>query len=254
MTDSNLSIPRFFTVLRCTRRLSIAAALAVSSIALTQNAIAQTETQASVVSRYVPGTIQSDEMADAALADTVRERSRIDAQFTHEEAVCHDKFFATSCVEGAKERRRESLRQLRRVEIEANAFKRKSRVAQRDEELAKRQADEQAKRTERATPPDPNARAEAMQLPQEMRQDKNAGVAQEQRPSDRVLQHEARMKQLQAEEQQKAAQRAENVATFERKVQAAKERQQEVEKRKAEKEDKRRAKGAEAAAAVEGKQ
>lgn len=202
----------------------------------------------SVVSRFPPGSIQSVESANTALADAEKERSEIETRFTQKKQACMPKFFASSCVDEAKERRRRALLKLRPIEIEANTFKRKARVTSRDEALEKsRQKDADAGidrdapspapapfGTEAVPPVDADARA-GRKLP------KKTGV-------DRAARHEERVKKTPEEESAEEAMRAKNVAEYEKKVKAAEARQQELARRKAEKyqkiEEKRKLKDA----------
>lgn len=193
---------------------------------------------ASISARYPAGSIKSVETADTALADVRQERSAIEARFAAEEQACHPKFFATSCVDEARERRHQALMQLRKVELEANEFKRRERTLARDKAVAERNAKEEAERLERVQAiPEKESKEEA---PQEQaneveRDARNATV------SDRAARHEARLKRQQEEDRANAKERAENVAKYEKKLQAALERQKKVAQRKAEKEAKRRA-------------
>lgn len=188
---------------------------------------------------YPGGTIQSVEVADRALADVDKERETIETQFKTEQRACYAKFFANACVDEAKERRRVSLAKIRPVEIEANAFKRRVRVIERDKALAEKHTEDERKRLQRAqqeqanpaeSPKDPDVAAQKP-VPAGIDQ-KNAGTT----PEDRVKQHEERLKHLQAEDQANAQKRAENVAAYEKKVQKAQERQRRVEEKKKEKE------------------
>ncbi|KRB84502.1 hypothetical protein [Noviherbaspirillum sp. Root189] len=188
----------------------------------------------SVIGRFPPGSIQSVESADIALADAEKERSAIEARFTQEKQACMPKFFASSCVDEAKERRRHALLKLRPVEIEANTFKRTARVKSRDEALEKRRqkdADAGIDRDASSTPapfgaeavPPTDADARAGRKPP-----KKAGV-------DRAARHEERVTRTPEEERAEEAMRAKNVVDYEKKVKAAEARQQEIARRKAEK-------------------
>lgn len=230
-----------------THRLFIAAGLMALQLACAsaQSAEAGTAPKAdsvSVAGRYPAGSIKSVEAADAALEDLSKERSEIEARYTAEEQACHPKFFATSCVDQAKERRRQALMQLRKVELEANSFKRQERVRERDKAAADRQAKEQADRLERerAQQEKESKRDDAPQAePPEAARNVQTTIF-----PDRSEQHEAKMKRLQEEDRANEKKRAENVAEYEKKVQAAQERQKKIAQRKAEKEEKRRAKQA----------
>lgn len=193
----------------------------------------------SIVERYPAGSIKTVETADAALADVARERAAIEARFSADEQACYPKFFATSCVEQAKERRRQALSKLRKVELEANAFKRQDRAQERDKAAAERQARAEADRLERE-----RALQEKPAEQKDTSQSEKRGT-EHSAPTvfpDRVAEHEARMKRLQEEEQANEKKRAENVADYEKKVKAAQERQRKVAERKAKKEAKQRAK------------
>jgi colicin import membrane protein len=179
-----------------------------------------------IVARYPAGSINSVEQADAALTDVARERREIDSRFASEEQACHPKFFATPCLDKAKERRREASMALRHVEIEAQAFKRRARVADREQALEQRQAKEETGREERAR-----------QLPESEGREEPRAQAEHKEPSPRPEnRHKPKEEPLDAEK------RAENIAAYERKVEAANKRQKEVAERKAEKERKRQRK------------
>jgi len=92
-----------------------------------------------LVKRYPAGSIQSIEVADQALEEVSRARAGTEALFAEDERACYSKFFATSCLQNAKERRRYALAQLRRIEVEAGGFKRHARVLARDRDLAEKQ-------------------------------------------------------------------------------------------------------------------
>jgi colicin import membrane protein len=178
-----------------------------------------------IVTRYPAGAINSVEQADAALTDVARERREIDSRFAREEQACYPKFFATPCLDKAKERRREASMALRHVEIEAQAFKRRARVADREQVLEQRQAKEETEREERVR-----------QLPESEGREEPRAEVEHKEPRPRPNQRKPKEEPLDAEK------RAENIAAYERKVEAANKRQKEVAERKAEKERKRQRK------------
>lgn len=189
--------------------------------------------------RFPSGSIRSVSEADAALAEAATERKQIEARFHAEEQACHPKFFATSCIEQAKDRRRNALSAVRPVEIEANAFKRQARVTEKDKALEERLAKDEKKRQERAEHMStrPAAQSDADPAPEEP-----SRKAQSTLSSDRAEKHEAKLKQKQADDAANAEKRAENIVAYEKKKQDALARQQKVAERKAEKEKKRQAK------------
>lgn len=224
------------------KRLCVAACLALWMPAALAQQAGSDKTLSAAASRYPAGTIRTIEQADQALADVNRERSEIESRYKAEEYACHPRFFATSCIEQAQERRRKATMELRAVEIEANVLKRRVRVEERDKALEARSTQAESERVERARPQqgasdtaagpvrnEPPARTSA---PAPRKAPKTADT-------DRVERHDAKMARIQAEEAAKANERAENIAEYEQKVQASKARQEEVARRKAEKERKR---------------
>ncbi|MBI1892086.1 MAG: hypothetical protein HYS18_15685 [Burkholderiales bacterium] len=159
-------------------------------------------TASSFAGRYPKGSIVSVEAAERALIEAQKARASENAQFHAEEQACYPKFFTTSCLEATRERHRLGLLQIRQVELEANGFKRRTRVAEREQALKERQS-----------------------MPADPQSDIN----------ERILRHEAKLKKLEEEETARAAQRNSNVAAYEKKQREAEERQQELARRKREK-------------------
>lgn len=195
-----------------------------------------------VAHRYPAGSIQSVNDADKALAAIEYERGVIESRYVTEEQACHPKFFATSCIEQARERRRKATMELRAVEIEANVFKRRARVETRDEALKERAEKDEAGRLERARLQQESGSAKIAHEPQLRTDAETERTAPSSIFPARQARHDARMARMRAEEAMKAKERAENVAEYEKKVEAAKARQLEITKRKAEKEQKHRLK------------
>lgn len=161
--------------------------------------------------------------ADARLAAVVAERAAIEARHAEREVVCYGKFFVTNCLEEAKERRRLALATQRAIEIEAEHFKRKNKVDERDKAIAeadaKFQAEEAASAVQPVAPP------------------KKISPAPPPRPATvpgRIAKRDARAAQEAAAEPANAATRAANAAAFEERKRKSEERQREVAKRKAE--------------------
>jgi hypothetical protein len=170
-----------------------------------------------------PAPVTSVAQADQQLAAVRRERAGIEARFAERERVCYDKFFVTSCLEEAKERRRSALAAQRAIEVQAERFKRQAVVDERDRKLAeaeKRYHEEEARLA--AEPPQPTRQAEAAPPPR-------AASA-----PGRIAERDARLKAGQAKQAAEAPQRAKNVRDFERRKAESEERQRDVERRKAE--------------------
>jgi len=92
-----------------------------------------------LVKRYPPGSIASVASAREALADADPARREAEQTFSSERIRCYDKFFTASCLSEAKDTRRIALSNIRKVEVEANAFLRKEKAAERDRVIAERQ-------------------------------------------------------------------------------------------------------------------
>lgn len=92
-----------------------------------------------ITARYPEDGFQSVESADRALAEVRTERERIRQQFAQEEQSCYERFFTNRCLDDLKERERSALEQLRRVEVNANAYKRREKVERRDERSQQRE-------------------------------------------------------------------------------------------------------------------
>ncbi|WP_019141262.1 hypothetical protein [Noviherbaspirillum massiliense] len=214
------------------------AALLLLSSAMAQNA----DPAARVASAYPAGSIRTVESADQALAEAGKARAAVKERYTQEERACYGRFFASACIDDAKERRRAAFARIRPVEIEANAFKRQAKVDARDQALANRQAQDGG-----ANPLDQSgnsARTDSAPGPSEA----GKGAATETDAKERGQepskpQHSRAHKSMPEPDPDhvaaEAKKRAENVAAYERKIRKIQEHQREVEARKAEKNKKR---------------
>ncbi|WP_334187682.1 hypothetical protein [Noviherbaspirillum sp.] len=220
--------------------LSIHRSLAV--ICLFASALAHSgesaDTVAGWAASYPAGSIQSLETADRALQEADRERARIQERFTSEEQACFDLFFANACRDKATERRRVALSAVRMVEVQANAFKRRARVAERDKVLEEKSAAQQAESV-RAVPSE-GAMMEAPLPTAETTAQPSIEFADKPVPGSgrtgRLSSTSARARTTSGED------RSSQIAAYEKKVREAEEHKREVAQRKAEKEAKRRAK------------
>lgn len=185
---------------------------------------------------FPAGSITSTERADDALAAVERERAAIHDRYSAEEQACFVKFFASVCVEDAKERRRIALNQLRNVEQEANLFKRKQRVAERDATLRQRETDAVAKGASQA---EPTIRSDAASA--EPTDERESITSAE--PGRRKLQA-PKTKHPEPDAAEDAQRRAANVAAYQRKLREVEARQREIEARRQERQRDREAKAA----------
>jgi DNA repair exonuclease SbcCD ATPase subunit len=207
--------------------------------------------------RYPKGSFSSVEQADQALQQVQQERAAVEAEFADAQYACYSKFFSTPCVDHAKDRRREALNALRAVEVDAQAYKRREKVAERDNAL-QQQADKDT-----AEAPDRTAREKANEEKAAQRAADRAARAAAPPPGaghgpatpkpeaaprtggrDRVAEHEAKLREEERESAAGAAQRAQNVAEYRRKQEEAKERQRRAAEKVADRERKLKEKAA----------
>ncbi|HSY30241.1 MAG TPA: hypothetical protein VK832_22190 [Burkholderiaceae bacterium] len=188
-----------------------------------------------LTARYPSGSIQSSEIANRALLEVDQQRTVLDQKYAVEQHDCYEKFFATSCLDAAKERRRVALAQIRKVEIEANAFIRGDRVVQRDKKLAEKRGNDAA-----------NPR-KPLEVPIKPATQSDADKAKENQ--DRIANHEAKLKQQQEDATNDASKHAASLDAYNKKVQDAEARQRDVAKKKADKANQAAAKAATSAAA-----
>ncbi len=129
MTLTSLAIPG-----RWTLRGALVCALSVMTVASAAESL-----EDALVKRYPTGSIASVATAKSALAEVDAARREAEQRFGNERMQCFEKFFTSSCLSDAKDVRRMSLSAIRRVEVEANAFIRKEKAAERDRTIAERQ-------------------------------------------------------------------------------------------------------------------
>ena len=164
---------------------------------------------------------QSVADADRKLAQVAGERTQAEAAFAASEQLCYKKFLVNRCLDSAREKRRGTLAALRAIEIEAEHFKRKAAVEQRDREIAeaeqkfqaedaRRAAEERAPRAEAAEPA-PKSGASA---------------------ASRTAEHASKEKQRAEQDKAGAAKRAANVQAYEKRKRESEQRQREIEEKK----------------------
>lgn len=176
--------------------------------------------------------------ADGRLAAVAAERAAIEARYAEREAVCYQKFFVNHCLDEAKERRRVALAAQRNIEIEAERFKRRTKVEERDREIAAAEAEYKAEEARLAAEPPPPPR-EVADLPPP----KPSPAA------SRMARRNAKTQEDAARAPIDAAKAAQNAREFEERKRKSEEKQKEVAQRVAEREAKAAARRAEEAKA-----
>lgn len=192
--------------------------------------------------------IDSVEHADQVIRGISRQRSSVAVQYAKDQQDCSSVFFMTRCLDDARERRREALSSLRGPEIEANAFKRRARVVERDQVLEEKRmkSEQEASTAQRAlTIREPGlvgAAASKSATGGDERTEKPPVVI---RPERALTPHTPKPPTAPIS----PATQASNIASFDKKAAESSKRQQEIAKKKAEKERDRTAKKAREAAA-----
>lgn len=193
--------------------------------------------------------IDSVERADRVLVDVSRQRTAVAVQYAQDQQACYAVFLMTRCLDAARERRRDATAQLRAPEIEANAFKRRTRVAERDQALEEKRlkAEQEATAELRGVTigDTRKAGAPADKAPAVAGNPRMAKPPMVVRPERQSSPHQP--KPLTAPISPAA--QASNIASFDRKTAESAERQRTIAEKKAEKERDRVAKKARAAEA-----
>ncbi|HJW56876.1 MAG TPA: hypothetical protein VJ577_16535 [Burkholderiaceae bacterium] len=182
-------------------------------------------------------SIQSIDIADQVLREAKQKRLAADQRFAQEENACYEKFFANACVQDARENRRLVLMKIRTIEVEANAFKRRVHSEEHDRKVAEKYAQREHERNQRSAE---QVRSERGMIKEPTHTTASAGNDRDiqqnyiEEHDQRVVQHQARIKDLKLKEARNARQRAKNIAAYQRKAHDAEVRQREIAAKKSE--------------------
>jgi hypothetical protein len=218
------------------RPLAVAALFAVLGGASAEDDVA------AWAARHPAGSIRTVEAADDALREAEAQRQSVEARYFAEQNECYDRFFVSRCLEQAAERHRVALQRIRPIEIEANTWKRRAKVDERDRNLELQREKNQEEARERAAQQRQRDAETAARVERNARAAEEAAAksrAHEGQAGRRVAEHEARLRQKQAEEAANAELRARKVEEFEEKKRASEARQRELAATRAEKEKRR---------------
>ena len=78
------------------------------------------------------------DQADAVLEAVTLAKAQIDWRYKQKEQICYASFFVNHCLLNAKDEKRSDLARVKKMEVEANHFKRKDNVEQMDRNLAEK--------------------------------------------------------------------------------------------------------------------
>jgi colicin import membrane protein len=164
-----------------------------------------------------PATHTAAEARDK-LDAVVKQRAAVQATYARAEQLCYAKFFVTDCLDDAKDRRRLELVRLRAIEVEAELFQRRAKLAEREKAVAEAEQAAQVEEARRLAEPrvaSPEAQREEQRKPE---------PATAQRKADNA----ARVKQLEAQEQADRPRRAANNAATAKRRAESEQRQREI--------------------------
>jgi hypothetical protein len=121
-------------------RFSQMAGWCLLSFSLAFSQVAQAdESETTLIQRYPAGSINSVKQASTAQGETKEARILVEKDYADARRACYDTFFASSCLKDAREQRRIRIEPIRRIEVEAAAFLRKEKAAERDRAVAERE-------------------------------------------------------------------------------------------------------------------
>ncbi len=123
------------------RLLSLALA-AVFLLAAQSPALAQAtahDPERALLADFPPLSIDSVERAEEAIKRLPPVRDELTRRYTREKADCLERFFAASCLSDLRNRERKANKAVNRIEVEAKAFLRRERAAERDRIVAERE-------------------------------------------------------------------------------------------------------------------
>jgi colicin import membrane protein len=169
--------------------------------------------------------------ATRKLEAVAKERAAIEAAYAASESVCYTKFFVNNCLDAAKERRRNLLAVQAAIEDEAQYYRRKADVEERDREVAKAVKEFEIEEARAAAAPPPPPRAEA----------KAPAVIPKATLAARSAKRAEKEARRAAEEAADAPKRAANAKAYEERKRKAEERQKKVAEKLAEKKAKAQA-------------
>jgi len=119
------------------RLLSLAIA-AACLLAVQLSSFAQDPEQA-LLADFPPLSIDSVERAEEAIRRLPEVNEQLNRRYSREKAECYERFFVASCLSDLRTRERRAFKAVNRVEVEAKAFLRRERAAERDRAVAERE-------------------------------------------------------------------------------------------------------------------
>ncbi len=123
--------------MKLSRLLSLAIA-AACLLAVQLSSFAQDPEQA-LLADFPPLSIDSVERAEEAIRRLPEVNEQLTRRYSREKVECYERFFVASCLSDLRTRERRAFKAVNRVEVEAKAFLRRERAAERDRAVAERE-------------------------------------------------------------------------------------------------------------------
>ena len=191
-----------------------------------------------LLDHYQPGSIRSLQQADQILQQVAQQRQQIEGVYLLQQNACYERFFVSSCLGQAEEQHRLALERIRKPEIDANVYKRRAKVDERDRNLEEQRVQDEQDRQQRLQQQRAREAETAEKMQRHARDAHEAAAREEQHAGAaerRVAEHQAREQQRAAQQAADAEQRRKNIDAFNKKRDDALQRQHEVARKKVEK-------------------
>ncbi len=114
-------------------------ALVAVSVVMSSSSALAVDPEQSLLADFPPTSIDSVERAEEALRRAPQAREEMADRYAREKAECLERFFAASCLSDMRSRERRAIKALKQIEVEARAFIRRERAAERERAVADRE-------------------------------------------------------------------------------------------------------------------
>lgn len=114
-------------------------AMAAACLLAARLAMSAQDPEKALLADFPPLSIDSVERAEEAVRRLPEVRDQLNRRYANEKADCLSRFFVASCLSDLRTRERTAFKSVNRIEVEAKAFLRRERAAERDRAVAERE-------------------------------------------------------------------------------------------------------------------
>ncbi len=114
-------------------------AMAAACLLAARLAMSAQDPEKALLADFPPLSIDSVERAEEAVRRLPEVRDQLNRRYANEKADCLSRFFVASCLSDLRTREHTAFKAVNRVEVEAKAFLRRERAAERDRAVAERE-------------------------------------------------------------------------------------------------------------------